>query len=179
MLNRNLLAVVCILCLQSSILAQTSKPADDALQPQSTWTGNEQGDPRVTPRRGDVTRFATINILSRTGERFTFEYWIIANGVKHGLQVEGQVHNGQVVAQASKILQGGVWESNILDEVWSGGLKDTTLILQRTNPTNNSVATSTLTLDASGPPVGPGGTGGAGGRGGGGRAGRRGRAANQ
>jgi hypothetical protein len=152
MLNEKVSAFACltlIFLLHSRVFAQTSEPSD-ALQPQTSWKGSEQGGPRIATRRGNIVRSTTVNILTRDGERFTFEYWITAGTAKHGLAMEGQIQNGQIIARATKIIQGGVWETNILKEPWTGGLKDDTLILQRTNTTNDAVLTATLTLDPSG-----------------------------
>ncbi len=138
-----------VLVLLNGALAKaqsTSQPADQ-LQPQSTWSGNETSEAQVVNRRGgNPTAYASANIITRNGENFTFEYWHFVNGTWHGLEMRGQIRNGEVRAQATKIMPGGMWEDNILDVIWTGEYDGQTLKLSYALK-NNQTVTSKLTYD--------------------------------
>ena len=140
--------VVCVslavcLCLARSTTSASPQSGEDALQPDSVWTGHTEGDARK-PKQ-DRERGAVLRVTSREGQKFGAEL-LVQGRVAFALELDGRLNKkGQVQAKVTRIIR-GTWPDGTADDVWTGTLSGEQLVLKHTGK-QNLVHTVTLKLD--------------------------------
>ncbi|HEY7087118.1 MAG TPA: hypothetical protein VH518_03455 [Tepidisphaeraceae bacterium] len=148
--NTRVAMIVCVLGMALCVMADDKSPprsAVDLLPVGSNWTGTEGGDQRKPDTHQARDFHCEFKVVERKDNTFAAEYFVNIAGTRHSLRLEGRVDDkGNIAAKATKVLKGAGWEPGIMDEIWSGGVRDKELIIQRTND-KNLVHTSKMTLD--------------------------------
>ena len=117
--------IVCALfSLALSAFADEKQAAPDPLPVDSLWVGTQKHDPS---HARDTDRPARLSITRREGDKFAAEYWSAGNGLK----LEGVVSDaGEIRCKPVEVIK-GQWESHILEDPWTGEVKNDQLVLER------------------------------------------------
>jgi hypothetical protein len=131
------------LALVAASTTQPTQPAgDEAFKKKALYHGRERSPYTKEEKKGWPVQ---VHVVKRDGEKITFNYYVMGNDGRRGVQLEGTLVRGEIKSKVTKVLPGDTWHETMNGAYFTGTAGGKALTLHRKS-SRGAALTAELTL---------------------------------